>query len=74
MLRYILLRGVLGWACLIFAVITVWDRLDDGYWPSTTKLIRSLVIWSLAGVLFGWSMYRREQRRSSKSDEGFSRR
>jgi hypothetical protein len=59
---YVLLVGVFQWGWTCFFGITLFDYLGNRYFDepvsklSLPRILVSLLIWSLAGIGFGWGM------------------
>ena len=45
-----------GWGLCMFAFMTFVDPLIDGSEITLKKVLIGLVIWSIAGLFFGWAM------------------
>ncbi len=74
--KYILVAGVLQWGWACFMGNTLRDYLGFRYWGETSgalsaqRLFVSFIIWSVAGISFGWMMGNLSQgiARDSKPD------
>lgn len=62
--QYLWVWGVLCWGCGMWIVTTLDDYLDWKYWGgsayrlSAAILLIHAVLWSLAGLLFGWMTWK----------------
>ena len=68
--RFVLVRGVLGYGGFMFVVMSVFYILHDGFSYSLGAAPLLLVIWSIAGTLWGfwtWSANERAWRRERQT-------
>jgi hypothetical protein len=61
--RFILMRGVLGWGCLMALVVSIMSWIKNSYTLSTAHFIVNFVICPLAGLIFGWRLWNRMEKK-----------
>jgi hypothetical protein len=60
--KYILLYGALSWVGISMGIVQI---LTDAWWEggfSTRKIVISGIIWPIAGIIFGWSVWKRSEK------------
>lgn len=61
--RFIFMRGVLGWGFLTAFVVSIISWVKNSYTLSTDHLIVNFMICPLAGLFFGWRLWNRMERK-----------
>jgi len=64
--NFILMRGVLGWGLPMFVVMTFIVNRHQGMPLTPSRILVSIVIWSLGGALFGWLAWKLSEAKYSK--------
>ncbi len=61
--RFILMRGVLGWGCPMAFVVSIMSWVRNSYTLSNRHLILNFIIWPIGGLLFGWRLWNRMEKK-----------